>query len=123
MVKIISSINYTHESGYAGNLIIINDTSNNYNNWSLVYISQDESSNITDIDLQLTNISRNVFILSPLFNTPSLKANSSQTFIFKGKGEIPNKFTFFSNSNSSIIDENNYNTLFKKNFNKKRVSF
>ena len=123
MVKVISSINDTQDSEYLGNLVINNDTSNNYNNWSIIYILPDESSSITNIDLQVTMISRNVVVLSPLFNTPCLKANSSQNFIFKGVGKIPTKFNFFTNSNSSIIDENNYNIFVKKNKNKRRVTF
>ena len=127
MAKVISSINDTRISGYSGNLVITNDTNTNYINWSITCILPDETSTISEINLQMTKISKNVIILSPLFNTPTLKANSTQTFIFKGFGTMPNKFTFSGNSNyislKALINEDNSDVTVKRGNLRKQVRF
>ena len=128
MAKVISSINDTRISGYSGNLLITNDTNTNYVNWSITCILPDESSTISEINLQITKISKNVVVLSPLFNTPTLKANSTQSFVFKGLGTMPTKFTFGGNSNyislsSFIVEDNSMNSAIKTGNLRKRATF
>ena len=83
MAMVTSAIINNQITGYSGTLTIANNTSNDYINWSITCIMSNNASTISQADLQITTITDTVITLSPLFTTPVLLANSSQTYNIK----------------------------------------
>ena len=96
MALITSQATTVWDTGYNGNLIIINNTGTNYSlNWKII-CTLPVNSSITWSDSFNISSSANKVILTPKSYVTPLNTNVTLNTTFGGSGKIPTSFEFFS---------------------------